>query len=118
MSADPYQWCVKCGQSYVTAADLLAAHNKNVATRGLAPETDVERVRSCPECGHYLADGEDPYQWCFECGQDYPTPTDLLAAHNRVLASLHLTPETDVGQVRCCPECTHDFLYPPVEVTP
>ena len=64
----------------------------------------------------------EPYQICFECQTTYTTAEDLLAAHNREfandLADLGLPESADARWVRFCPECLHDFLYPPVEVTP
>lgn len=49
------------------------------------------------------------YRWCPECWHMFATPAELLAEHNKVLASLGLPPETDVEQVHTCPHCVHDF---------
>lgn len=56
-----------------------------------------------------------PYQVCVECFAEYATADALLDAHNQVLAAMNLPPEVDAEHVRCCPECVHDFLYPPVK---
>jgi hypothetical protein len=46
---------------------------------------------------------------CFECRHRYRAAAELLAEHNKVLASLGMPAETDVEQVHCCPACTHDW---------
>lgn len=50
-----YQACCECGQEYPTAADLLDAHNQILAADGLAAETRVELVVTCPACVHDFA---------------------------------------------------------------
>lgn len=50
--AVPYQVCFECEQVYATATDLLDAWNDALADSDLEPESDVERVVTCPKCVH------------------------------------------------------------------
>jgi hypothetical protein len=49
---DAYRVCFECKHAYLSAADLLAAHNAVLAGMGLEGESDVERVYCCPVCTH------------------------------------------------------------------
>jgi hypothetical protein len=49
---DAFRVCFECHHAFLSAADLLAEHNKVLAGLGLEAETDVERVHCCPECSH------------------------------------------------------------------
>jgi hypothetical protein len=44
--------CFECKHAYLSAADLLAAHNAVLAGMGLEGESDVGRVGICPACCH------------------------------------------------------------------
>ena len=75
---------------------------------------DVHGLEDCQAPGYhcYWHDVDEPgdaYRVCFECHHAYLSAADLLAEHNKVLASLGMEPETDVEQVFCCPCCTHNF---------
>ena len=47
-----FRWCLECGHTYATAADLLAEHNKMQAATGLPADTDPDGVFCCPLCTH------------------------------------------------------------------
>jgi hypothetical protein len=47
-----FRVCFECHHAYLSAADLLAAHNAVLAGMGLEAEGDVERVGICPACCH------------------------------------------------------------------
>lgn len=49
---DPYRACFECKHEFTTAAELLAAHNQHLSRYGREPETDPERVETCPACLH------------------------------------------------------------------
>lgn len=64
----------------------------------------------------------DPYddtafQYCFECNRSYPTEADLVDAYN-THADDEAPEVTSGSQVTFCPECMHDFLYPPSDASP
>jgi hypothetical protein len=44
--------CYECRHLFLTAADLLAAHNAEMTRLGLPAETDAARVFCCPFCIH------------------------------------------------------------------
>jgi hypothetical protein len=71
-------------------------------------------IADCPDpdshcCWHDVDEPQGGYRTCFECWHVYQTAAELLAEHNKVLASLGLPPETDVERVHCCPFCTHSW---------
>jgi hypothetical protein len=72
-------------------------------------------LAACPDPGrHCIPHGTDGeplagYRWCFECQHMFATASDLLAAHNAVLAGMGLDAEGDVERVACCAFCTHDW---------
>lgn len=47
-----YRWCMECGHTFATAAELLAGHNEHLAVYGIEPETDAAKVFCCPLCLH------------------------------------------------------------------
>lgn len=47
-----YRWCMECGHTFATAAELLAGHNEHLDRYGQAPETDAAKVYTCPHCLH------------------------------------------------------------------
>jgi len=49
---DAWRVCFECHHAFLSAADLLAAHNAVLAGMGLEAETDVEQVHWCPACTH------------------------------------------------------------------
>jgi hypothetical protein len=49
---DAFRVCFECHHAYLSAADLLAAHNAVLAGMGLGAESVVERVLICPACSH------------------------------------------------------------------
>ncbi len=55
-----------------------------------------------------------PYQVCFECGTTYTTADELLERFNTTLVGPGDPEWTDARDMRFCPACLHDFLYPPV----
>lgn len=78
-------------------------------------------------CAYYNAAGEeipchgdhllevanpDPYQRCYECGAIYGTAAELLRRCNDDRPS-GTTKLGDAAVVRYCPECLHDFTFPP-----
>jgi hypothetical protein len=48
----PFRWCLECGHTFASAAELLAAHNEHLARYGGTPETDPGKVFCCPLCLH------------------------------------------------------------------
>lgn len=50
---EPYRVCYECRHAFMTEAELLAEHNRQLARYPeLAPETDAARVFCCPFCIH------------------------------------------------------------------
>ncbi|WP_284741808.1 hypothetical protein [Amycolatopsis sp. RTGN1] len=60
---------------------------------------------------------ENAFQYCFECNRSYPTEADLVDAYN-TYADDEAPEVTSGSQVTFCPECMHDFLYPPSDASP
>ncbi|CRK56980.1 hypothetical protein [Alloactinosynnema sp. L-07] len=57
-------------------------------------------------------DTEAPFQVCFECTRTYATDADLIAAYNTEQGE-GAPAVTTAEDITFCPECLHDFLYPP-----
>ena len=78
-------------------------------------QAGIKAGRDLPAVIGAASDPEVPvYQVCVECGHEYATAADLLAAHNKMLTADGLERESDVAQVVTCPMCLHDFAFPPV----
>lgn len=55
-----YRWCLECGHMYVTEAELVAAHNKEMDVLSqfgpgeshLPLATSASEIYGCPACAH------------------------------------------------------------------
>lgn len=61
------------------------------------------------------------WQYCYECGQEYPTARSLRKAYREQQRQLDWSAWDNLWrcltirakQIYFCQECTHDFLFPP-----
>jgi hypothetical protein len=50
---EPFRVCFECRHAFMSAAELLAGHNRQLARYPeIAPEADVAKVFCCPFCLH------------------------------------------------------------------
>jgi hypothetical protein len=71
------------------------------------PETCYGSASHCH--WHHVDEPGDAFRVCFECRHAYLSAAELLAGHNKVLAELGMSPETDEERVHCCAHCAHDW---------